>query len=97
MFALNEIIPFLRIQTCTLQEALDDVRNVLGGLGLVFYGFPLHPAGKLGTERAEHLFKVSVPMLFLQGTNDALADLDLAAVIPASPKELVEIFRAVQE
>jgi predicted alpha/beta-hydrolase family hydrolase len=42
--------------------------------GLAFLGFPLHPAGKPSTERAKHLFDVRVPMLFLQGTRDALAD-----------------------
>ena len=41
--------------------------------GLVFYGFPLHPAGKPGTERADHLRLLQLPMLFLQGTKDALA------------------------
>lgn len=41
--------------------------------GIVFYGFPLHPPGKAGTERAEHLKAVKIPMLFLQGTRDALA------------------------
>jgi predicted alpha/beta-hydrolase family hydrolase len=45
--------------------------------GLVFVGFPLHPAGKPGAGRAKHLAGVDVPMLFLQGTRDALADLDL--------------------
>ena len=45
--------------------------------GLVFFGFPLHPAGRPGTPRAEHLTRVHVPMLFLQGTRDALADLAL--------------------
>ena len=45
--------------------------------GLVFFGFPLHPAGQPSTERADHLQKVSIPMLFLQGTRDALADLTL--------------------
>jgi predicted alpha/beta-hydrolase family hydrolase len=45
--------------------------------GLVFVGFPLHPAGKPSLERAAHLAKVSCPMLFLQGTRDTLADLDL--------------------
>jgi predicted alpha/beta-hydrolase family hydrolase len=45
--------------------------------GLVFFGFPLHPAGKPGDERARHLDDVAIPMLFLQGTNDALATLDL--------------------
>lgn len=42
--------------------------------GLVFVGFPLHPAGKPGVERAAHLGAVEVPMLFLQGTRDELAD-----------------------
>lgn len=50
----------------------------LAGLrGLVFFAFPLHPAGKPGTERAAHLAQIEVPMLFLQGTRDALATLDL--------------------
>ena len=44
--------------------------------GLVFVGFPLHPAGKPGIDRAEHLAKISVPMLFLQGTRDELAELE---------------------
>jgi predicted alpha/beta-hydrolase family hydrolase len=48
-----------------------------GVCGLVFFGFPLHPAGKPGTERAAHLAKVAIPMLFLQGTKDTLAELDL--------------------
>nr|WP_312015080.1 alpha/beta family hydrolase [Bradyrhizobium lablabi] len=48
-----------------------------GVRGLVFLGFPLHPAGKPSSERADHLESVEVPMLFLQGTRDALAALDL--------------------
>lgn len=44
--------------------------------GLIFLGFPLHPAGKPSQDRAEHLSRVDVPMLFLQGTRDALAALD---------------------
>jgi predicted alpha/beta-hydrolase family hydrolase len=44
---------------------------------VVFFGFPLHAPGRPGKERAEHLSKVKVPMLFLQGTRDTLADLDL--------------------
>ncbi len=47
-----------------------------GVLGLVFLGFPLHGAGRPSAERGEHLFNVQVPMLFLQGTRDALAALD---------------------
>jgi uncharacterized protein len=48
-----------------------------GVRGLVFLGFPLHPAGKPSDERAKHLFDVKIPMLFLQGTRDELADLQL--------------------
>jgi uncharacterized protein len=48
-----------------------------GVRGLVFVGFPLHPAGKPGTERAAHLADVALPMLFLQGTRDELAELAL--------------------
>jgi uncharacterized protein len=48
-----------------------------GVLGLAFFGFPLHPAGRPSDERAKHLFDVKIPMLFLQGDRDALADLDL--------------------
>jgi len=48
-----------------------------GVLGLVFLGFPLHPAGQPSTERAKHLFDVQIPMLFLQGTRDELAQLPL--------------------
>jgi uncharacterized protein len=48
-----------------------------GVRGLVFLGFPLHPAGKPSDDRAAHLLDVSVPMLFLQGTRDKLADLSL--------------------
>jgi len=45
--------------------------------GLAFLGFPLHPAGQPGISRAEHLAKVPVPLLFLQGTRDTLAELPL--------------------
>jgi uncharacterized protein len=45
--------------------------------GLVFFGFPLHPPKAPGVKRAAHLEKVRVPMLFLQGTRDTLADLAL--------------------
>ncbi|MBL8550764.1 MAG: dienelactone hydrolase family protein [Hyphomonadaceae bacterium] len=49
----------------------------LGVRGLAFVGFPLHPAGKPSDERAKHLDDVGVPMLFLSGTKDALAELSL--------------------
>ena len=48
-----------------------------GVRGLVFFGFPLHPAGKPAAERGEHLLQVSCPMLFLQGTRDELAETSL--------------------
>src|SRR5688572_1985596 len=48
-----------------------------GVRGLVFLGFPLHPPGKPSNERAKHLFDVSIPLLFLQGTRDEFADLQL--------------------
>ena len=46
-----------------------------GVLGLIFLGFPLHPAGRPGHARGQHLFDVEIPMLFLQGTRDQLASL----------------------
>ncbi len=48
-----------------------------GVRGLVFFAFPLHPAGRPSVVRAEHLSNIATPMLFLQGSNDALAELDL--------------------
>ena len=50
---------------------------LLGVRGLAFLAFPLHPADRPSNERAEHLFEVKIPMLFLQGTRDALADLKM--------------------
>ena len=52
-------------------KPLEDVR------GLVFFAFPLHPAGKPSTERADHLQEIAVPMLFLQGDKDSLAEVAL--------------------
>ena len=57
--------------TAQAEQPLDGVR------GLAFLGFPLHPPGKPSVARAEHLFAVQVPMLFLQGTRDEFAQLDL--------------------
>jgi predicted alpha/beta-hydrolase family hydrolase len=45
--------------------------------GLAFLGFPLHPSGKPSSDRAAHLARVHIPMLFLQGTRDSLAETDL--------------------
>jgi len=63
--------------------------------GLVFFGFPLHPAGRPGIQRAEPLARVQVPMLFLQGTRDQLADLTLlrpvcAELVPRATLHVVE-------
>ncbi len=52
--------------------------------GIVLVGFPLHPAGKPSTDRAAHLAGVKLPMLFLQGTRDALAEIDLMRETTAS-------------
>ncbi len=53
------------------------LESLPGVRGLIFLGFPLHPAKKPGIERADHLGAVGLPMLFLQGTRDKLARLDL--------------------
>jgi predicted alpha/beta-hydrolase family hydrolase len=53
------------------ERLIDDVR------ALVFFGFPLHPPKQPGTKRADHLSRVTVPMLFLQGTRDEFAELEL--------------------
>jgi uncharacterized protein len=62
--------------------------------GIVFFGFPLHPAGKPAIDRAGHLKSVTIPLLFLQGTRDALADLSLitevAGGLPTSSLILLE-------
>jgi predicted alpha/beta-hydrolase family hydrolase len=55
-----------------------------GVRGLCFFGFPLHPAGKPATERGAHLAEINVPMLFLQGTKDALAEAGLIEPLVAS-------------
>ena len=63
--------------TATSEHPLEGVK------GLVFFGFPLHPPNRPGTKRAGHLSRVTVPMLFLQGTRDAFADLQLLRPICA--------------
>lgn len=52
--------------------------------GIIFYGFPLHPAGKPSIDRAEHLKEVKIKMLFLQGTKDDLATWDLIETVTKS-------------
>ena len=59
------------------------IEGLPGVRGLAFIGFPLHPAGKPGTERAEHLAQVQVPMLFVSGDRDALAEIELLKPVVA--------------
>ena len=65
-----------------------------GVRGLAFLGFPLHPAGKPSRDRAEHLFDVHIPMLFLQGTRDTLAMLDQLEPVCAAlgPRATLKLF-----
>jgi predicted alpha/beta-hydrolase family hydrolase len=63
--------------------SLAAAKEPLAARGIVFLGFPLHPARKPGTARAAHLAQVAAPLLFLQGTRDRLAPLDLLQ--PALP------------
>lgn len=62
--------------------------------GVIFYGFPLHAVGKPSTERAAHLNQIKIPMLFLQGTKDALATLqlvkDVSGKLPTATLALFE-------
>jgi predicted alpha/beta-hydrolase family hydrolase len=59
--------------------------------GIIFFGFPLHPSGKPSVERGEHLQKIKVPMLFLQGTKDELATLELIEQVTSSLKNVTLI------
>jgi hypothetical protein len=68
------------------RQPLDGVR------GLIFFGFPLHAAGKPGAERGAHLAQVDVPMLFLQGSRDALADLKLLKPLCGTLGDRAELF-----
>jgi predicted alpha/beta-hydrolase family hydrolase len=71
------------------ERPLDGVR------GLVFFGFPLHPPNRPGTARAKHLADVTVPMLFLEGTRDAFADLKLLRPIcrKLSPQATLHVIK----
>ncbi len=66
-----------------------------GVKGLVFFGFPLHAPGKQSAERANHLFGVKVPMLFLQGSRDRLASPDLLEPVIAKLGEMATL-RAIE-
>lgn len=78
----------------TSQAAAEHPHELEQVKGLVFFGFPLHPPGKPGTKRAEHLGRVTFPMLFLQGTRDQFADLKLLRPIVAgvSPRATLREF-----
>ena len=60
--------------------------------GLIYFGFPLHAAGKPSADRGQHLFDIKLPMLFLQGSRDALADLKLLKPLCARLGKRVELF-----
>src|SRR6185436_9066185 len=68
------------------QAPLDGVR------GLIFFGFPLHAAGRPGAERGEHLADVTMPLLFLQGSRDVLAELKLLKPLCAKLGKRAELF-----
>jgi predicted alpha/beta-hydrolase family hydrolase len=78
LFAGGKSLGGRMTSTAAAQSPLPGVR------GLVFLGFPLHAAGRPGSERGAHLREVGLPMLFLQGTRDALADLELLKPLCAS-------------
>jgi len=62
------------------------IKPLVGIRGLVFLGFPLHPAGKPSIDRATHLTEVLIPMLFVQGTHDKLAEPALIGPVVAALK-----------
>jgi uncharacterized protein len=66
-----------------------------GVRGLIFLGFPLHPAGRPSIERAQHLSDVQIPMLFLQGTRDDLASLELLEPLCQNlrPRATLKVFQ----
>ena len=68
------------------RQLLESVR------GLIFFGFPLHAAGRPGAERGAHLAAIDVPMLFLQGSRDALADLKLLKPLCSGLAKRAELF-----
>lgn len=67
-----------------MSSAAQAAQPLPGVRGLVFLGFPLHPAGRPSVERAAHLSAVTLPMLFLQGTRDELATLELLEPLVAA-------------
>lgn len=72
--------------TAASESAIPDAK------GIVFFGFPLHAPGRPSNERAEHLYKVNFPMLFLQGTRDVLASLNLLKPVIKKIGKRAELF-----
>jgi hypothetical protein len=73
--------------------SLAAARQPLEGVGgLIFFGFPLHAAGRPGAERGAHLMDVKIPMLFLRGSRDALAELKLLKPLCAKLAKRAELF-----
>jgi predicted alpha/beta-hydrolase family hydrolase len=72
--------------TAASEGKIDNVK------GIVFFGFPLHAPGKPSNDRAEHLYKVNIPMLFLQGSRDALASLELLKPVIKKIGKKAELF-----
>jgi predicted alpha/beta-hydrolase family hydrolase len=70
------------------------VQPLPGVRGIAFLGFPLHPAGKPSDERASHLLELDLPMLFLQGTRDELADVGLVRALAErlGPRATLQLF-----
>jgi predicted alpha/beta-hydrolase family hydrolase len=68
------------------KQPFEDVR------GLIYFGFPLHAAGKPSANRGEHLFETKIPMLFVQGSRDALADLTLLKPLCVRLGKRAELF-----
>ena len=68
------------------------IAPIAGVRGLLFLGFPLHPAGAPSSERADHLADVQVPMLFLSGDRDALAEISLLRAIVQRLGDRAELF-----
>jgi predicted alpha/beta-hydrolase family hydrolase len=68
------------------RQPLDDVH------GVIFFGFPLHAAGKPGAERGEHLTEIQIPMLFLQGSRDSLTELRLLKPLCAKIGKHADLF-----
>lgn len=76
-----------RMTSTTASEGM--IPNVKG---IIFFGFPLHAPGRPSNDRAEHLYKVEIPMLFLQGSRDALASLDLLKPVLKKIGKKAELF-----